>query len=123
MAITIERVASPTADVAALVGALEDELAGFYASDQRHGLSLAQLFTTNVLFFIARYHGAPVGCGGVELFGDYAEVKRMFTKPSARGRGLAKALLARIETAAREAGAMWLRLETGIHQRLPSAFT
>lgn len=46
-----------------------------------------------------------------------AEVKRMYTRPSSRGLGLAKALLRRIEDEARAAGAPVLRLETGIHQR------
>ena len=48
---------------------------------------------------------------------DYSEVKRMYTRPAARGLGLAKALLRRIEDEARAVGAPVLRLETGIHQQ------
>jgi putative acetyltransferase len=44
-----------------------------------------------VRFFIARLEKLAVGCGGVALFDDYAEVKRMYTRPAARGLGLAKA--------------------------------
>ena len=67
-------------------------------------------------FFLARLDGIAVGCGGVAVFDDYAEVKRMYTRPSVSGRGLAKGLLRRIEDDARAAGKSVLRLETGIHQ-------
>jgi putative acetyltransferase len=51
------------------------------------------------------------------MFDDYAEVKRMHTRPAARGRGVAKALLRRIEDEARAADKSALRLETGTYQR------
>ena len=51
------------------------------------------------------------------MFEDYAEVKRMYTRPAARGRGVAKALLYRIEDEARRANKLVLRLETSILQR------
>jgi putative acetyltransferase len=57
-----------------------------------------------------------VGCGGIAMFDDYAEVKRMYTRPAVRGRGVAKAVLQRIEDEACRAGKSILRLETGIHQ-------
>ena len=41
----------------------------------------------------------------------------MYTRPVARGRGVAKALLRRIEDEAREAGRSVLRLETGTRQQ------
>lgn len=63
---------------------------------------------------MARLDGIAVGCGGVAMFDDYAEVKRMYTRPVARGRGVAKALLHRIEHEARKAGKSVLSLETGI---------
>lgn len=67
-------------------------------------------------FFVARLNGAAVGCGGVALFADFAEVKRMYVRDAARGRGVAQALLARIEREAWEAGLAVLRLETGTRQ-------
>jgi putative acetyltransferase len=57
-----------------------------------------------------------VGCGGVALFPDYAEVKRMYVRDSARGQGVADAILARLEAEARGAGLSELRLETGVRQ-------
>jgi putative acetyltransferase len=69
-----------------------------------------------VRFFLARLDGLTVGCGGVAVFDDYAEVKRMYTRPAARGRGVTKALRRRIEDEARRANKSILRPETGIHQ-------
>jgi putative acetyltransferase len=54
---------------------------------------------------------------GVALFDDYAEVKRMYTRLEARGRGLAKALLRKIEGETLGSGKSLLRLETGPHQQ------
>jgi len=68
-------------------------------------------------FFLVRLENLAVGCGGVALFDDYAEVKRMYTRPAVRVLGLAKALLRRIEEEARTASVPVLRVETGIHQR------
>ncbi len=61
-------------------------------------------------------HGQAVGCGGVALFDDFAEVKRMYARDTARRQGVAGALLARLEDEARHAGLSWSRLETGEHQ-------
>ena len=45
-----------------------------------------------------------------------AELKRMYTVPSARGRGLARAVLRFLEQEARRAGRLRLVLETGTEQ-------
>ncbi len=44
------------------------------------------------------------------------EIKSMWVTPDRRGCGLGHAMLAAVETAARERGIHVLRLETGIHQ-------
>jgi putative acetyltransferase len=117
MTIVIEQVNEPTPELRDLIGELDDALGAAYEPHQRHGLSIARLFEPNVRFFVARLNGLAAGCGGVALFDDYAEVKRMYTRPAARGRGLAKALLRRIEDEAQAAGKLVLRLETGPYQR------
>ena len=116
MTLTIERVGEPTPDVHDLIGELDGVLSAAYEPHQRHGLSLAQLFEPHVRFFLARLDGVATACGGVALFDDYAEIKRMYTRPAARGRGLAKAVLRRLEEEARAAGKTVLRLETGHFQ-------
>ena len=116
MDIRVERVLAPTPEVQLLVAELDRTLAALYAAEQRHGLSLAELFEPNVRFFLSRLQGEAAGCGGLAFFDDHAEVKRMYTRAPLRGRGVAKALLQRLEAEARAAGMPALRLETGAHQ-------
>jgi len=112
MAITVELVSAPDDEVRALIAALDAELAQGYAPENRHGLALAAIFQPHIKFFIAR-DGAALGCGGVALFDGFAEVKRMYVVPAARGTGVAPAILARIEAETIAAGISLLRLETG----------
>jgi putative acetyltransferase len=112
----IELASSATEDVRALVDELETILAAEYTPEQRHGLALDALFQPHIRFFLARLNDAAVGCGGVALFDDFAEVKRMYVRDAARRQGVAGAILTRLEDEARGAGLSWLRLETGEHQ-------
>ena len=117
MSITIERVVEATPEVGDLIQELNDVLGAVYEEHQRHGLAIEQLFEPN-LTLLCDAAGRPCGrvCGGVALFEDYAEVKRMYTRPRARGRGIAKAIVGKIEDEAR-AGRLVLRLETGIRRK------
>jgi len=47
---------------------------------------------------------------------DYGEVKRMYVRPTYRGRGLGKAILDHLADYARTQRLRVLRLETGIYQ-------
>jgi SAM-dependent methyltransferase len=120
--IAIELAPAPTDEVRALVAELEAVLSAEYPPEQRHGLSLDAIFQPEVRFFIARHGGAAVGCGGVALYDGFAEVKRMYVRPAARGTGAADALLARVEHEARRAGLTVLRLETGDRQHAAMRF-
>ena len=67
-------------------------------------------------FLVAYLAREPVGCAGlVRLDEGTGEVKRMYVAPAARRRGLARALLARIEDAALSAGygRVWLDTSAG----------
>jgi putative acetyltransferase len=114
--VSLERVTAATDELRTLIGELEQVLSAEYPPEQRHGLKLDALFQPHIRFYLARQDGAALGCGGVALFPAFAEVKRMYVRPAARGRGLAQAMLARIEQDARGAGLTLLRLETGIAQ-------
>lgn len=111
--LTIERVDHATDEVRVLVEELDRTLASEYAPEQRHGLDIDAIFRPPVRFFLARLDGAAAGCGGVALFATFAEVKRMYVRENARGRGVARALLGRIEAEALDAGHEIIRLETG----------
>jgi GNAT superfamily N-acetyltransferase len=61
--------------------------------------------------------GRAVCGGGVKrLSENVAEIKRMYVVPEARGRGVARVLLAALEDAARELGYARIRLDTGPKQ-------
>lgn len=73
----------------------------------------------NGVFFVAYQGGAPAGCGGLKGHGDWGEVKRVWVSPDARGHGLAKQIMTRIEETARTMGMTKLRLDT--NSALPEA--
>src|SRR3989442_1468657 len=111
MSLVLEQVGTPTDDARALIEELDAELSGAYAPEQRHGLSVARVFAPGVLFFIARLDGEAAGCGGVAFEeAGWAEVKRMYVRPRARGRGVARAILGRLEDEARGRGARRIAL-------------
>ena len=64
-------------------------------------------------FFVACDSGDLIGCAGWRAHGEDAELKRMYTAPAARGRGVARRMLAAIEDSARADGRRRLILETG----------
>lgn len=65
------------------------------------------------ILVLARLDGAPVGLAGLRfLDGGIAELTKVFTRSSARGRGVAAALLDRLETEAVGRGMRTMRLET-----------
>ena len=67
-------------------------------------------------FFVAAADGDLVACAGWRRHDDDAELKRMYTSPAVRGRGVARRILAAIEESAREAGCKRVILETGDRQ-------
>jgi putative acetyltransferase len=77
------------------------------------------------VFLVARIDDLPVGCAALRPALDgspgLAEVKRMYTRPEARRRGVSRAILARLEDAARAFGYQRIQLETGTRQ--PEAMT
>lgn len=68
-------------------------------------------------FFVAEAEDDALGCGGLRRWGPgMGEVKRMYVDPAARGRGIGRAILEELETAAAQRGYSILRLETGTPQ-------
>jgi GNAT superfamily N-acetyltransferase len=66
---------------------------------------------------VAYLEGEPAGCGAIKEYSDgVAEVKRMYTKPEHRGRGIARSVLAELEQWAGELGFRECVLETGKKQ-------
>ncbi len=64
-------------------------------------------------FLVARIDGRAVGCGALKLgAGDTGEIKRMWVDAAARGQGVARRLLAALESQAAAMGVRRLRLDT-----------
>ena len=67
-------------------------------------------------FLVAVSDGELVGSAAWRSHGDDAELKRMYTAPQARGRGLARRMLAAVEASARAHSRGRLILECGNKQ-------
>jgi len=63
-------------------------------------------------FILATLHGEPVGCGALRCHAACGEIKRMWVAPSARGLGIGRRILQRLEELARRRRIPLLRLET-----------
>jgi putative acetyltransferase len=92
-------------------------MAALYPAESNHLLDIASLQRPEVAFFVARVDGRALGCGAVVSSGEgWAEIKRMFVSPAARGMKLGRRLLLEIEAIAYQRGERLLRLETGAKQ-------
>jgi len=68
-------------------------------------------------FLVGYEDGIAICCGGIKrLDAEACELKRMYVIPEARGRGVARTLLAALEGRARELGYAVARLDTGPKQ-------
>jgi len=105
-----------------LVMELLTELAARYGGPDPDEPSPADLAPPRGCFLVAWLAGDAVGCGGVRAYdGDVGEIKRMYTRPGTRRRGIGRTLLDGIEERARTLGYARLVLETGTRQ--PEAIT
>ena len=111
---------------AGLVAAMRAELAGVYDDLDLDAADMpkagpAELGPPGGTFLVGFDDaGRAVCCGGVKRLEDgTCEIKRMYVVPQARGRGVARELLRRLEDAARRLGYDVVRLDTGPRQ--PSA--
>ncbi|QLE72453.1 GNAT family N-acetyltransferase [Streptomyces rectiverticillatus] len=112
-------------DAVRLQDRVQLEYAERYGDGDLTPLEPTQFAPPRGLYLIAyEPDGTPVATGGWRAHeandegyadGD-AELKRMYVVPEARGRGLARRILAELEDSAREAGRTRMVLETGDKQ-------
>jgi GNAT superfamily N-acetyltransferase len=101
-----------------LEAAMSAEIVVRYGGEEFEPPLPAELFVPPAgVFVVARLDGEPVGCAGIRRLDDErCELKRMYVADEARGRGVARARLARLEDEARALGYRQLWLETGTAQ-------
>jgi len=114
--IRIRMVDPRLAEFRAMLQAGEEYGASLYAAESNHFLDVETLCQPQMHFFGAFLDDVPKGCGGFWAHHDYAEIKRLWVEPSARGLRLGQELMAHIEHAAKAEGFSLARLETGVKQ-------
>lgn len=115
--ITIDLESPDQTDVIALIAELDAYQDSLYPPESRHALDLESLKQSNVLFAVARDGtGQAIGCGAVVIAPEYGEIKRLYVQPRGRGQGVAKRLLALLESRTIGANCRLLKLETGPYQ-------
>ena len=112
VSVAIEPARQP--DVEALLARGDEFAFDLYPADSCYLLDVSELERPEVSMFVARVDDVAVGTAAlVTRAGGSAELKRLFVDDSARGKGLAAALLSAIEAHALDASVRVIQLETG----------
>lgn len=115
--ITIERTDPRLPEVRRLIEELDRLMDALYPAESNYLVDVEAMAGPDVVFLAARVDGETLGCGAIMVRdAGYAEVKRIYVSPRARRHGLARRLLADLESEARDRGLGLLRLETGRRQ-------
>ncbi|MBV9833427.1 MAG: GNAT family N-acetyltransferase [Alphaproteobacteria bacterium] len=114
LAVRIVRASPDQPDVRAELAESDAWYRANYPADSIHTIDLEQLKAPGVTFFTARNaEKVLLGFGAVVECGDYAEIKRMYVSPNARGMKVSRRILERLEAHAKSRGFKVVRLETG----------
>ena len=103
-------------EIAALVRELDAYMIALYPAESNHLVDIETLARADVRFFVARRMTEALGCGAIMLRPDYAEVKRVYVSHRARGLGLGRLILERLERESLANHLQLMRLETGTLQ-------
>ena len=120
----IERLAYADPVVQELVEEVQQEYVVRYGGPDGAPMEDTMFDPPTGAFFVAFLDGEPVATGAWRTRQDVtalgatrpAEIKRMYVRAGARRTGVARAMLAHLETTAAEAGADVMVLETGLRQ-------
>ena len=114
--INIIRTNSDSKDFSSLVRLLDTDLAGRDGKD--HPFYAQYNRIDKIKYVVVAYENdKPVGCGAIkEYTPNTMEVKRMYTLPECRGKGIATKILTELETWTRELSYSKCILETGKKQ-------
>lgn len=111
-----------TDDIRGLLGELNQALLELTPPEFCYHMTPDEMARPDTTVFVARDEtGAAVACGALKRHaGGIGEVKRMYTRPHARGQGVGAAILDEILALARREGMTRMVLETG--DRHPAAW-
>lgn len=120
----LERLALTHPDALHLIERVQQEYVALYGSPDESPIVAEVFDAPSGAFFLGYLDERPVAMGGWRRRTDVtafdttntAEIKRMYVVAEARGRGLARQLLAHLERTAAVAGVETLVLETGTLQ-------
>lgn len=116
--IQIKRIEKLNQEILDIVEQLDEYLNSLYPSESNHLTPVDNMINENFVFIGAYKDHQAIGCGGVKIIpNEYAELKRMFVVPGARGKSIGKMLLVQLEETARKIGLDYVRLETGVKQK------
>jgi GNAT superfamily N-acetyltransferase len=121
--IEFRQAAFDTGPGATLLQAMRDEMRDLYDgldmdSDDMPRAGAAELSPPSGALIVGWSDGEPVCAGGVKRLDERTcEIKRMYVRPSLRGRGVARALLHALEATASRLGYEIARLDTGPRQQ------
>ena len=102
-----------------LISELNEELSARYPEEgaTHFRLDADEVAPGRGAFLVAYVDGEAVGCGAVRRIEDgVGEIKRMYVRSAARGRGVGAAIIAALEAEARRLDVTRLVLETGERQ-------
>jgi putative acetyltransferase len=121
MTIEIEAESPLQDDVRGLIAELNAVLLELTPPEFCFHMTVEEMAAADTTVFIARDEGVAIGCGALKRHGGgIGEVKRMYTRPSHRGRKVGAMIVERIEALAKEEGIARLVIETG--DRHPAAW-
>ncbi len=113
--ITISPVSPADEQVQKLIAKLDQFQIALYGRENCHLDSIEVLLQSGAHMLGAFSGDILVGMGAIKIMGGYAEVKRMYVEESHRGRGIAEAILSRLEAYAIEQKINRICLETGVY--------
>ncbi|MCV0396439.1 MAG: GNAT family N-acetyltransferase [Rhizobiaceae bacterium] len=104
-------------DVRALIAELNDAITAQEPATPEEfnfRMTVDEMAGSETTVWVARINGEAVGCGALLRHrGGFGEVKRMYVRRSAQGKGVGGLILAEIESLAAAEGLRYLALETG----------
>jgi putative acetyltransferase len=120
--ITISRESPLAPDLALLHSRHRDAMHADTPPESIHMLPAGALAAPGISFFVMREGGAALGMGALKrIDAQHAEIKSMHILHEARGRGLARQMLAHLLAEAKAAGFARLSLETGAQPSFAAA--